>query len=166
VSHQPDFSSASSRPSSRPRGELGLVVLSLALALACSVAAYRARGEAVEARARVAEARRELEAQQARLRAATPSPGTSAAAGAPPRRVVSAIAGVLPGDARLARLAIDYDGPVSTEMLVDSQRASAWDRLLERIERSPDFTDVEPGPEERDAGMRTTLRARWAGGAR
>jgi hypothetical protein len=165
VTRQPDFSSTS-RPASRPRGEQGLVALSLAIALACGVAAHRARGEAVEARARVAEARRELEAQEARLRAAAPSPGASAAAGARPRRVVSAIAGVLPADARLARLAIDYDGPVSTEMLVDSRQASAWDRLLERIERSPDFTEVEPGPEERNAGMRTTLRARWTGSGR
>jgi hypothetical protein len=105
--------------------------------------------------------------QQARLRAAAPSAGTSGvSADASPRRVVSAIADVLPADARLARLAIEYDGSVSTEMLVDARRASAWDRFLERIERSASFTEVEPGPEERDAEMRTTLRARWTGSAR
>jgi hypothetical protein len=167
VSRQPDFSSTPSPAASRLRGELGLVVLSLAIAVACGAAAYRARAEAAEATAREATARRDLAAQQARLRAAA-SAGTSdaAAAGASPRRVVTSIAGVLPADARLTRLAIDYEGQVTTEMLVDSRRASAWDRLLERMERSPDFAEVAPGPEERDAEMRTTLRARWTGGER
>jgi hypothetical protein len=168
VRRQPDFSSTPSRAPSWSRGESAIVVLALAAAVTSGVAAYRARGEATEAKARAAEARRQLETQQARLRAVTPAPGdpVTGAAEAPPRRIVGAIAGVLPGDARLARLAIDYEGPVSAEMMVDARRAAAWDRFLERLERSPDFAEVEPGPEQRDAEVRTTVRARWSGGAR
>jgi hypothetical protein len=168
VSRQPDFSSAPPRAPWWSRGASALVVLALAAAVTSGVAAYRARGEAAEAKARAAEARRQLETQQARLRAVTPAPGdqVGGAADAPPRKIVGAIAGVLPGDARLARLAIDYEGPVSVEMMVDARRAAAWDHFLERLERSPDFAEVEPGPEQRDAEVRTTVRGRWSGGAR
>jgi hypothetical protein len=168
VSRQPDFSSTPSRAPSRSRAESVLVVLALFVAVTSGAAAYRARGEAAEARTRATEARRQLETQQARLRAVAPAPGAVAvgAAAAPPRRIVGAIAGVLPRDARLARLAIDYEGPVSAEMMVDARRAAAWDQLLERLERSPEFAEVEPGPERREAEVRTTVRARWAGGPR
>lgn len=168
MSRQPDFSSTPSRAPSRSRGESALVVLALVAAIVAGAAAWRARGEAAEAKARAAEARRQLETQQARLRAVARAPGGVApgAADAPPRRIVAAIAGVLPGDARLARLAIDYEGPVSVEMLVAARRAAAWDRFLARLERSREFAEVEPGPEQREAEVRTTVRARWAGGAR
>lgn len=166
MSRQPDFSSTPPRVSPLPRGGIALVAVALALAAAAGSAAYRARVEAADAKARVAEARRQLEAQQARLRAAAPA-AAAPAADAPPRRVVSALADLLPADARLARLTIDYEGgTVSTEMLVEARRAASWDRFLDRIEGSPDFAEVEPGPERRDAEVLTTVRARWAGGGR
>ena len=165
MSRQPDFSSTPARVPPLPRGGAALVAIALALAAAAGSAAYRARVEAGDAKARVAEARRQLEAQQARLRATAPA--AAPAADAPPRRVVSALAGLLPADARLGRLTIDYErGMASTEMLVEARRAASWDRLLDRIEASPDFAEVESGPERRDAEVKTTLRARWAGGAR
>jgi hypothetical protein len=168
VSRQPDFSTGPRREPLAPRWER-VVAGVAALALVVSVvASYRARADAREAVARAAEARRQLDEQEARLRAATPAAGAVAAGAmeAPPGRIVGAIAAVLPGDARLAQLSIDYQRGVVLEMQVDARRAPAWDGLLERMERSPDFADVEPGPEDRGGEMRTTLRARWAGGAR
>jgi hypothetical protein len=168
VSRQPDFSTGARREPLRPRWE-ALLLVAAALAVAASgVAAHRARAEARAASGRVAEARRQLDEQQARLRAMTPAAGAVAsdAAEASPRRIVAAIAAVLPVDARLSTLSIDYQRGVYVQMQVDARRAQAWDRLLERLERSPDFAEVEPGPEDRAAEIRTTLRARWAGGAR
>lgn len=168
MSRQPDFSTGPRREPLRPRWE-GLLVATAALALVASgIAAHRAGAEAREAAARVAEARRQLDEQQARLSAMAPGAAAVAAGAgqAPPRRIVGAIAEVLPGDARLAQLSIDYEHGVVLEMRVDARRAPAWDRLLERMERSTDFAEVEPGPEDRAAEVRTTLRARWTGGAR
>jgi hypothetical protein len=168
VSRQPDFSTGPRREPLAPRGER-LLVAAAVLALAVSgTAAYRARAEARDATARAAEARRQLDEQQARLRAMDPT-GANPAAGAaeaPPGRVIGAVAAVLPLDARLAQVTIDYQHGVVVDLQVDAKRAEAWDRLLERMERSPDFADVESGPEDRAAEVRTTLRARWKGGAR
>jgi hypothetical protein len=152
----------------RPRWEGLLVALALVAVALSGTAAHRTRGEAREAERRAAEARRQLDEQQARLRAVAPAAGDVLAGAyvAPPRRIVGAIAGVLPADARVARLSIDYQRAITIEMHVDARRAAAWDRLLESIERSPEFAEVEPGPEDRQAEVRTTLRARWAGGAR
>jgi len=168
VSRQPDFSTGPRREPLRPRWETALVAAAVLVLAASAVAAYRSRAEAREAVARATEARRQLDEQQARLRAMTPGSGTvpAGAAEAPPGRIVGAIAAVLPGDARLSQLSIDYQRGIVVEMKVDARRAEAWDRLLERMERSPDFAEVEPGPEDRAAEVRTTLRARWAGGVR
>ena len=168
MSRQPDFSTGPRREPLAPRGER-LLLAAAVLALAVSgTAAYRARSEARDATARAAEARRQLEEQQARLRAMAPAAGSVAAgaAEAPPGRVVGAVAAVLPKDARLLQITVDYQHGVVVDMQVDARRADAWDRLLERMERSADFAEVEPGPEDRAAEVRTTLRARWTGGAR
>ncbi len=51
-------------------------------------------------------------------------------------------------------------------MHVVARDAAAWDRLIAQLERSPEFREVVPGPETRDAEVRSAIRARWAGGAR
>ena len=79
---------------------------------------------------------------------------------------MAAIAAALPPDARLERLAIDYARGTAIEMQVVTRSASAWDRLLERLERSPQLREVAPGPESREGEVRSVVRARWAGGAR
>jgi hypothetical protein len=168
LSRQPDFSTGPRPEAARPRWDSVLVTAAV-LALAASTStAYRARAEAREAEARAGEARRQLADLQARFRAMEPASDDvpAGAAAAPPRRIVGAIAAVLPGDARLSQLSIDYQQGIVVEMQVDARRAEAWDRLLAGMERSPDFAEVEPGPEDREAEVRTTLRARWAGAAR
>jgi Tfp pilus assembly protein PilN len=79
---------------------------------------------------------------------------------------VAALASVLPRDARLEGLSIDYQHGGLLELAVEAREAAAWDRLLDRLSRDPRFDDVRPGPESRDAEVKSTVRARWAGGSR
>ena len=169
VRRQPDFSTLprERRPPGWERLALALAVLALAASV---VAAWRARAEADEARSRLAGVRRQLDQQSARSRvlatAADAGASGAAAADAPPVRILAGIEAVLPGTARLRALSIEYGRGVSIEMQVEARSAASWDRLLEGLERSPDFKDVEPGPENREAEVRAMVRARWAGGTR
>jgi hypothetical protein len=169
VSRQPDFSTVP-RPSRVPAfGTVAAAVAFVAVVLAGG-AAWRAREEARVARARLDDVRREVEAATSRLRALEASarggaPGL-AAADAEPARIVADVASVLPADARLERLSIDYTHGGAVELEVVARDAATWDRLLERLEQAPQFREVEPGPEARDAEVRSLIRARWVGGPR
>jgi len=168
VSRQPDFSTVP-RPSRVPAFEnVALVAGVVALVLAGG-ATWRARDEARAARTRVDDLRREVAAVSTRVRALdarnrSGMPGLSAV-DAEPARIVADVAAVLPGDARLERLSIDY-AHGALELRVVARDASAWDRLLQRLERAPQFREIEPGPEVRDGEVRSVVRARWVGGAR
>jgi hypothetical protein len=169
VSRQPDFSTAP-RPSRVPAFETVAVAVCLVALVLSGAATWRARDEARAARARVDDVRRQVQAASATLlsldrSARSGRPGLPAA-DAEPARIVADIAAVLPGDARLERLSIDYAHHGALELQVVARDASAWDRLLERLERAPQFREVEPGPEVRDAEVRSVVRARWVGGAR
>jgi hypothetical protein len=162
VSRQPDFASTPRRERA-PLGEALLLAAALAAAALGAGAAVRARRESADAAARVAQARQMLEEQRSRGRAATAS-GLQPApvpAQAPPSRIVEAIGEVLPGDARLVHLRVDYRREIDLAMRVDARSAEAWDRLLARLEGVSRFREVEPGPEAREAEVRTTLRARY-----
>jgi hypothetical protein len=141
----------------------GLVVLVLA-----GGEAWRARQEAGRARLRLAEVRREAEAASVRLRALDArARGTSralSASEAPPARIVADVAAVLPGDARLESFSIDYARGGAFEMRVVARDAASWDRLLDRLARAPWVRDLEPGPETREAEVRSLVRGTWAGG--
>jgi len=166
VSRQPDFAT-SPRAVRFPSWErILLVVGALALAAACGLS-WRARAQAAEVRARLADVRRELDQQAARVQALAPRGASrSGQASASPARIVAAVAAVLPPDVRLERLRID-DGPgPRLELAVEARDADGWDRLLERLEASPAFADIAPGPESREAEVRSVVNARWAGGAR
>jgi hypothetical protein len=76
---------------------------------------------------------------------------------------VADVASVLPGDVRLERLSIDYARDGALEMHVVARDATSWDRLLDRLERAPRLREVQPGPEAREAEVRSTVRARWVG---
>lgn len=168
MSRQPDFST-SPRPSRVPAWErLAVVAGALALLLA-GAAAWRARADARDARARVASVLEEVESSARRLHAlesrARPGAPRLPASEAPPARVVAAVASLLPGDVRLEALSIDYRQGV-LEIAVLAREAAAWDRVLDRLSRDRRFDDVRPGPESRDAEVRSTVRARWTGGSR
>ena len=128
--------------------------------------AWRARDEARVARARLAEVRRDVETASSRLRALQERRRTGLpalpAAEAPPAGIVADVASLLPADARLEGLSIDYARGGALEMRVVARDAAAWDRLLERLERDPRLRDVESGPETRDGEVRSVVRARWA----
>jgi hypothetical protein len=169
VSRQPDFSTAP-RPSRVPAFGTVAVAVGLVVFVLAGGAAWRARVEARVARARLDEVRREVEGAVARLRALEAStrsgrPGLLAS-DAEPARIVADVATVLPADARLELLSIDYERGGAVELHVVARDASAWDRLLERLERSPRFREVEPGPEVREAEVRSLLHARWVGAPR
>ena len=168
MSRQPDFST-SPRPSRVSAWErLALVSGVLALLLA-GAAAWRARADARDARARLASVLGEVQSSGRRLHAleSRARPGTLRlpASEAPPARVVAAVAALLPGDVRLEAFSIDYRQGV-LEIAVFAREAAAWDRLLDRLSRDRRFDDVRPGPESRDAEVKSTVRARWTGGSR
>jgi hypothetical protein len=168
VSRQPDFSTAP-HPSRLPAWETLAVGAGFAALVLAGGEAWHARQEARQARARLAEVRREVEAASVRLKALDArvrgAMRALPAAEAPPARIVADVASVLPGDARLERLSIDYARGGALEMHVVARDAASWDRLLDRLERAPWLRDVQPGPEAREAEVRSLVRARWAGGA-
>lgn len=173
MTDHPDFATAP-RPRRPPAWELaGLALGILALAWVAR-AAWTARAEAREARARLSELRHETDAVQARLKALDASAAAggerlaraAAATASTPARIVAAVAAVLPAEARLEQLAIEYGRDVSLEMRVVTRDAAAWDRFLDRLERAPDFAEVAPGPETREGEVRTVVHARWAGAGR
>jgi hypothetical protein len=166
VTRQPDFSTAP-RPSRLPAFEAVAVAVGLVALAAAGAEAWRARQEAGQAVARHAAVQREVDATSARLRAldARAREATKAlpAGEAPPARIVADLASVLPGDARLESLSIDYAAGGVLELHVVARDAASWDRLLERLERAPWLRAVQPGPEAREAEVRVLVRARWVG---
>ena len=167
MSRQPDFSTTPHR-GRIPAWEMLAVGAGLvALALAAG-GAWRAREEARTARSRLAEVRREVEAASARLQdLAGRARGLTRAlpaAEAPPARIVADLASAIPGDVRLERLFIDYARDGVLEMHVVARDAASWDRLLARLEGAPWLREVQPGPEAREAEVRSVVRGRWVGG--
>ena len=167
MSRQPDFSTAPRRSRVPAWETLAVGAGLLALVLAAG-GAWRAREEARSARSRLAEVRREVEAAAARQRALEarargPARGLPAAE-APPARIVADLASAIPGDVRLERLSIDYARNGALEMHVVARDAASWDRLLARLEGAPWLREVQPGPEAREAEVRSVIRGRWVGG--
>ena len=167
MSRQPNFSTAA-RPSRARAWDRIAFAASVLAALFVAGFAWSVRQEADQAASRLAEVRQEVAQQTERLRGLVErrQSRASLAAGTPsaPARIVAGLVSVLPKDARLERLTIDYARGVALELQVEARDAAAWDRLLERMERSPDFADVAPGPESREAEVRSVVHARWKGG--
>jgi Tfp pilus assembly protein PilN len=141
------------------------------VAVAAAVQAYATREEARGAARRLTEVSREVAAARGRLqaletRARVAGAGALLPDDAPPARIVSEVARVLPDDVRLERLAIDYRRGGALELQVVARDAGAWDRLLQKLEAAPRIREVEPGPEARAAEVRSLVRARWASGPR
>jgi hypothetical protein len=165
VTRQPDFRTAPRAP----RGTGWAGALLAAGVIAAAVTTYQAvgaRSEAAAAGARLAEVTREvasLKTRQAALEARAAASGQALlAVDAPPSRIVADVAAALPRDVRLERLAIDYRRGGMLELMVVARDAAAWDLLLERLEKAPRIRDVEPGPEAREAEVRSLVRARWS----
>jgi Tfp pilus assembly protein PilN len=167
VSRQPDFSTVPRR-SRVPAWETLAVGAGLVVLVLAAGEAWRNREEARSARSRFAGVQREVETASTRLRsleARARGPARALpAAEAPPARIVADLASAIPGDVRLERLLIDYAHDGALEMHVVARDAGSWDRLLARLEQAPWLRDVEPGPEAREAEVRSVVHGRWVGG--
>jgi hypothetical protein len=142
------------------------LLLTLAVGEACSAraAAHLAADRLAAVRADVVAGSARLRALEARARGE--AQGLLPAADALPAQIVADVAETLPRDVRLERLSSDSARGGALELHVVARDAAAWDLLLERLERAPRFRDVQPGPESRDAEVRSVIRARWVEGAR
>ena len=170
MTRQPDFSTAPRTSQVPPWQHMALAACAV-VAVAAAVQAYATREEARGAVRRLAEVSREVAAARGRLqaletRARVAGAGALLPDDAPPARIVSEVARVLPDDVRLERLAIDYRRGGALELQVVARDARAWDRLLQQLEAAPRIREVEPGPEARAAEVSSLVRARWASGPR
>jgi hypothetical protein len=164
VTRQPDFRTAPQPSRGTAWGLLWLVAGVLALGASAYLAAST-RAEAGASARHLAEVTGEvkaLAAREAALSARSAGAERLRAADAPPARIVADVAAALPPDVRLDRLAIDYERGGQLELEVVARSASAWDRLLERLERAPRIHEAQPGPETREGEVRSAVRARWS----
>jgi hypothetical protein len=166
--------------SSRPRGtafslsQQALMVAGVGALAVAAWAAADARAGHRDAVGSLARVRGETEAARARIRELEGRRGPEQAlalrallsAEAPPPRVVAALAELLPGDVRLDSVALTYGEQVEIDLRVVARTPAAFDLFLESLQRSPSFTRVLPGDEDRRAQMRATVRGRYRGGAR
>jgi len=168
---RPDFSTRGRKAPSRS-GEwvfLGASGLALALSVASAAGAW---SDLRRIEADLARTRGETEALTgaARDREAHKGPDAVLSARAlwtadsPPPRVLADLETLLPGDVRLVTLGLDYGERVELTLEVEARRAASYDVFLERMQQSPLFTDVRPGEETRDGGVRAQVRAAYRGG--
>jgi len=164
----PDFSS---RRRPRPRASRLDVLLLAAAAVAAAGSAYVAAGARAQlgqaqsaliethgAAERMASRMRSLEAQTRGVDQTLMNRAVLAAE-APPPRVVSDVAGLLPAGVRLRSLTLAYGPRLELELRVAARRGQDYDVFLDRLSASPLFTSVVPGPEERAAEITATVQA-------
>jgi len=166
----------SSRVRRRPRwsaSERGLVWASALLLALAGWWTFTAWRDHRHASARVEAARQELAAARSRDQAAPSRPDPAAAifsravlaAEASPGSVLGALAALLPADVRLDGLSLKYSERLELDLRVAARTAPAYDLFLSRLEESPLFERVEPGEENREGEIRTTVRVIFKAGA-
>jgi hypothetical protein len=173
VSAMRDFSSRPRRRPARPV-DLGLLGIGVLTILVASYATGTSWAEFKRARQHVAEMRRETQAGQARLKTLEARSAPTAAlanqallsADAPPPRVVSDLAAVMPPDVKLESLALSYGDGIGIQVQVSAKAGSAYEAFLQRLESSPLFEDVIPGEETRAAGVSASVQMRYRGPSR
>lgn len=132
------------------------------------------RGNLTRARADLQTLRAEIASEEALARkASSREAGVRGAAqlsarvlqsvGAPPPRVVAELAALLPADVRLTSLSLAYGEHLRLEMKVEARSSAAYDVFLDRVQRSPLFTDVLPGVENRDGPVSAVVKALYRG---
>ena len=163
-----DFSTQPRRRGPAPL-EVGLLALGGAALLFSAWSAVSAWREGGRVRAGLDQARAEAQALQARAQGRVQQglPVLAAQAlltnDAPPSRIVSELAALMPGDVRLLSLRLVYGGRVELEMRVAAREAASYDLFLDRLARSPSFAEVLPGDENREGEVRAVVRAVWRG---
>ena len=140
-------------------GGAALLLLASATAAVEAVRAARvAEATVTGLRRSVVEARERLRVLQGRRRSDLLTSQLVLTAEAPPARVLAELAELLPPDARLESLSLSYGSRLEIDAEVVTRRAASYDLLLERLQASPAFGDIQPGPEARQGEMRATLR--------
>jgi hypothetical protein len=165
---RPDFSTRGRRPEVRTGDLVFLGVSGLALSLAIASAAG-AWSDVRRARTDLDKTRHDTEAVslQARAHEARKGPDTVLSARAlltaesPPPRVLADLETLLPPDVRLLVLNLDYGERLDVALQVAARRAASYDLFLQRLQESPLFTDVRPGEEVRDGGVRAQVQAAY-----
>jgi len=164
----PDFSTRA-----RVRGSVGLdralVVAGVAAVLMSATLAWRAVGARDEVLGRSAVLRREVEPLRSRLRAleagaargGTVRSQAELTVSAAPPRVIADLAALLPGDARLERLELEYGEDLVLDLEVGARSPAAYDRLLESLGSSGRLKDVRSGPEDREGEVKASVTARY-----
>jgi hypothetical protein len=165
-----DFSSQPRRGGATTADKV-MVGVAAAVLAGSAVVAVGARRDAAQVAARLEQVRGESQATMARAQQfeARQDPSHLLAsqalltAEAPPSRIVSELSRVMPGDVRLEGLQLAYGSRLQVEMRVSARNAASYDAFLERLERSPSFTEVLPGDENRQGELRAVVRAVWRG---
>ena len=149
------------------RRDTFLLGVAVALALAAGAESWQALRDSRESALSLRLLRADVAATQERLRTlqGTKRAGSDALAArivlsaeAPPARVVADLSALLPPDVRLDGLSLDYAAKLQIEARVSARRPAAYDQLFERLASSRHFSDVMPGPEARQADLRSSLR--------
>jgi Tfp pilus assembly protein PilN len=166
----------SSRPRRRPPQpvDLGLIGVGLLTLIFAGYATGTSWADFKRARQHVADVQRDTQAAQARLKtmearsAPTAALATQAllSADAPPPRLLSDLAALMPADVKLDSLALTYGDGIGMTMQVSAKSAGAYEAFLQRLEGSPLFDDVVPGEEARDGGVTASIQMRYRGGSR
>ena len=162
----PDFSTQA-RPRQTPVWErVALLVAAAALVLA-TADAFRAAGARDRSYQELQRGRRDVEARRARLRALdlTANRGSilrrqaELTALASPPWIISDLAVLLPADARLGRIDLEYRDRLELRLGVETRSPVAYDRLLEALSSSSRLEGLVPGPEVREGPVESSLTA-------
>jgi Tfp pilus assembly protein PilN len=165
----PDFST---RPKGREAGlpDLMLLLAGFVAAVLCAGALLRARADTASVQARLADVRSRTAGDQ-RLAAQLERRAGEGVIGqarltseAPPPRVLAELAALLPPDVRLEGLTLAYGRGLEIEMKVVARNPQAYDRLLDRLEKSPRIKGLTHGAESRQGEVQTTVRATFEPG--
>lgn len=164
---EPDFSTRARAGRPLTSAEPLLFALAALLFVASAVSASRAWSEARASETYLEGLRAALQQDRARLRALQAQRGAGGSlltsrlvltAEAPPARVLTELAELLPPDVRLDSLALSYGAKLEIEAQTVARRPPAYDLFLERLSGSPLFGEIQPGSESREGEMRGTLR--------
>lgn len=82
---------------------------------------------------------------------------------APPPRVLGEIGRLLPGDARLEGVTLQYGDRLQLQVRVTARTSASYDVFLSRLEGSRAFAEVAPGEETREGGIRGAIQMVYRG---
>jgi hypothetical protein len=161
-----DFSTA---PRRRGQGRLDLLALATGILamVAAGWGAWCASSDLGRTQAAVARARGELSAT--RNQASTTAPASARldhalasrvllSRAAPPQRVVSELASLLPARVRLESLRRGHGDRLELDLRVRARGAEEYDRFLEQLLISGQYAEVLPGDEARGDEMSASVR--------